>query len=177
PVGPLTRLGASGRADRTGFRRAAEELAAYPLPVFCEDWSLPVGGFAQWSRYLAESRRVAPHMRASTIALGVTASCLAWPGPVNNPQHRLRVRTSTPLLVTNSWYDPATPYQWAQAVADQVGDRGRLLTYQGWGHGVYGRTPCTTGAVDRYLIDRALPRRGATCAPAADPEPQERAGT
>ncbi|WP_440899934.1 alpha/beta hydrolase, partial [Actinosynnema sp.] len=39
-----------------------------------------------------------------------------------------------------------------------------LLTYEGWGHGVYGRGACVDGAVDRYLVDLAVPREGTRCA-------------
>ncbi|SDZ63617.1 alpha/beta hydrolase fold [Asanoa ishikariensis] len=139
------------------------EVAELPLPVVCGDWSLPIDGYAQMSRYLDKSRAVAPHLRVSTGALAPTMVCLGWQGTVNNPQHRLRVNTSTPLLLINAQHDPATPYAWARNVADQLGDNGRLVTYQGWGHGAYLRTACTTGYVDRFLIDRKLPPIGATC--------------
>ncbi|MEV4760893.1 alpha/beta hydrolase [Micromonospora sp. NPDC049559] len=162
---PVTGTARAGAARAAASAADGAELVGYPLAVFCEDWSLPIGSHAEFSRYLDMSRAVAPHLRASPMAVGVTAGCLGWT-KVNNPQHRLRVRTSIPLLVLNSRYDPATPYEWGVAVARQLGDRGRFVAYQGWGHGAYGRTDCVTGHVDRYLVGRALPPRTATC-PAA----------
>lgn len=53
-------------------------------------------------------------------------------------------------------------------VAGQLGAEGVLLTYQGWGHIVDGRSGCVDDAVDRYLATRALPARGGDC-PAAPP--------
>jgi hypothetical protein len=47
-------------------------------------------------------------------------------------------------------------------------DTATLLTYEGWGHGVYGRSECVTGAFDAYLISGALPPRGTHC-PAVPP--------
>jgi hypothetical protein len=51
-----------------------------------------------------------------------------------------------------------------------------LLTYQGWGHGLYvsptgpGRSPCTDTAITHYLISLHLPAPPATC-PAIEPPP------
>ncbi|WP_433344321.1 alpha/beta hydrolase [Micromonospora sp. CA-111912] len=52
---------------------------------------------------------------------------------------------------------PRTGHEWATNVSQQLGKHGRLLTYEGWGHGSYQRTPCTISAVDRYLIDLVAP--------------------
>lgn len=68
----------------------------------------------------------------------------------------------------NALHDPATPYSWAEGTARQIGRAGRLLTCEGWGHGVYGRGVCATGAFDRYLVSLTLPARGSRC-PAVPP--------
>ncbi|MFC5922763.1 alpha/beta hydrolase [Micromonospora vulcania] len=141
-----------------------EDLTEYALLAFCADWALPVNGFAEWNRYLQLSRATAPHLRASPLSVRFTALCLGWTAV--NPQHRLEVRTNTPLLVLNGRYDPATPYDGAGQVARQLGGRGALLTYEGTGHGSYPRTECTRSGVERYLIQRAVPPAGASC-PAA----------
>ncbi|MFE9914340.1 alpha/beta hydrolase [Micromonospora sp. NPDC005553] len=141
-----------------------ENLTEYALPAFCQDWSLPIDGFADWNRYLDLSRATAPHLRASPLAVRFAAVCLGW--TATNPQHRLQVRTSAPLLVLNGRYDPATPYDGAQRVVRQLGSRGHLLTYEGSGHASYPRTECTRRQVERYLITRTTPPVGASC-PAA----------
>ncbi|MEU1588429.1 alpha/beta fold hydrolase [Micromonospora sp. NPDC005710] len=141
-----------------------EDLTEYALPAFCQDWSLPVDGFDEWKRYLELSRAAAPHLRASPLAVRFAAICLGW--TANNPQHRLRVRTSVPLMVLNGRYDPATPYDGALRVVRQLGSRGYLLTYEGSGHASYPRTECTRRQVERYLITRTTPPIGASC-PAA----------
>ncbi len=143
---------------------ASGALQPYPVPVFCEDWSLPVSGFAQFQREFALSEAVAPQLRVSSVAWPVFALCLGWPGPVNDPQARLDVHADVPLLELNSVHDPATPYAWAVDDAAALGSAARLVTYLGWGHGAYPHTSCTQGTVDDYLIDLTLPEPGATCA-------------
>jgi hypothetical protein len=87
------------------------------------------------------------------------------PESVNNPQHRLRVRGTPPILLPSTRYDPVSGYNWATNVARQLGDRGRLLTYDGWGHGSYTTSTCMRDAIDRYLVDRAVPAAGTRCPP------------
>ena len=91
------------------------------------------------------------------------SACLGWPQPVANPQHRLRVRTRTPLLLINGRHDPASGYNWATEVARQLGRHGVLLTFDGPGHGSYNRSLCVEKAVDAYLISLTVPARGTVC--------------
>jgi pimeloyl-ACP methyl ester carboxylesterase len=145
-------------------------LSQYPLPVFCEDWSLPVSGFAQFQRDFALTNAVAPQLRTSPVAWPVFASCLGWTGPVNDPQQRLNVHADVPLLELNSVHDPATPYVWALDDAAQLRSAARFVTSLGWGHGAYPHSDCTEGIVDDYLINRTLPAPGATCAAVPPPD-------
>ena len=163
-------LSATVRARLSPPRAQSPELVENPFEaVFCQDWSLPVRDYAEFARHLRRIGRLAPDMRYSPLALIVT-SCLGTPTPINNPQHRLDVRGSRTLLLTNSLHDPATGYNWAANAARQLGRSAVLLTYEGWGHGVYAREACSTGVVDRYLIGLRLPPRGARC-PGVEPTP------
>jgi hypothetical protein len=149
----------------------APETVADPLPaIFCSDWSLPVRDYPEYARLLRRLSAIAPDLYPR--ALLAPAICLGHPTRVDNPQRRLKVRGSIPLLLINSLHDPATGYNWATNVARQLGREGVLLTYQGWGHTSYATSPCLRDAVDRYLTTRALPARGSTCpaiAPAGAP--------
>jgi pimeloyl-ACP methyl ester carboxylesterase len=145
-------------------RTASGPVPYPPLAIFCADYDLPVRDYREYAAHLRRSRALAPDMRYGTFAVYGTAACLGWPKPVANPQHRLVVRHSaTPLLLVNARHDPATGYAWAVGVARQLGDEAVLLTYEGWGHIVYGRSTCVDRAVDRYLITRRPPARGASC--------------
>jgi len=139
--------------------------------VICADWFLPITGFRDLRRRLAILARRAPQMLASPLAISATVACLGWPSPPAYPQRLLTPPAGMgPILLVNARHDPATAYAWAERVAAQLGAGATLLTYEGWGHVVYDRSPCVAGAVDRYLLTLVVPRPGTSC-PAIEPEP------
>ncbi|MEV1050074.1 alpha/beta fold hydrolase [Streptomyces sp. NPDC059017] len=90
--------------------------------------------------------------------------CATWPataaspytGPWNRP-------TANPVLVVNTLYDPATPYQGALAMTRQLANA-RLLTVEGYGHSsVVNPSLCVDDHERRYLVDGVLPPPGAVC--------------
>jgi hypothetical protein len=74
--------------------------------------------------------------------------------------------------------DPATPYEGAVALTEQLGNA-VLLTMDGDGHGVYGgNSSCIDSATDSYLVAGTLPAEDTVCeqevpfaAPAPAPAP------
>lgn len=165
-------IGALARPNWPGYAQAIQSLSTGtpvqagvpPLTtaVFCNDWPVPLRDYAEYAELVTTAAAVAPDVRYGAGLVAV-ASCLGWPPPVRNPVHVPRVRTNIPLLLLNALHDPRTGYEWATHVAAQLGTHGRLVTYEGWGHGSYGSTDCTTTAVDRYLIDLVLPPPGTRC--------------
>ncbi|SEG17594.1 TAP-like protein [Nonomuraea solani] len=137
------------------------EIAELPTAILCEDFNLGVRNYREYADVMRGSNAVAPDMRYNPMPMGDMPICQGH--PVNNPQHRLRYTGSAPLLVGNSLHDPDTPYVWSANVARQLGPKATLLTYEGWGHGIYGMTECTTVAMDAYLISLTVPARGARC--------------
>ncbi|TMR95620.1 alpha/beta fold hydrolase [Nonomuraea basaltis] len=136
--------------------------------VFCQDYLLPIRDYREYAAHLRRSAAIAPDMLVSAAAHPLTAACLGTPAPNPNPQHRLRVDGTPTLLLGNALHDPATAYPWAVNAALQIGREARLLTYEGWGHGIYGRGECPTVAIDRYLASLSVPSKGARC-PAIPP--------
>jgi pimeloyl-ACP methyl ester carboxylesterase len=136
--------------------------------VMCTDGRHPAHGTA-WPTAAARADRRAPYFgRAWAWA---SAQCArdrwtvrdedAYTGPFNH-------RTRYPVLVVGSYWDPATNY--ADAVkSSRLLPNSRLLSSNNWGHTAYGTSPCATGTVDRYLINRVLPARGATCVGSQQP--------
>ncbi|GII85227.1 peptidase [Sphaerisporangium siamense] len=145
-------------------------VANFPIPILCQDFDFNVSSFKEYNAILRRSAKLAPDMRYGPVNVRVTPVCFAQPTPIPNPQERLRVRGSAPLLLGSSLHEPTSPYQWTLGAARQLGKYARVLTYEGWGHGIYGWSDCTTGTIDRYLISRALPPPGARC-PAVEPFP------
>lgn len=78
------------------------------------------------------------------------------PGPVTAPG-------ADPILVVGTTGDPATPYEWAEALAEQLSS-GVLLTYEAAVHTAYlSGSDCIDGAVDRYLLNGSVPDPGLRC--------------
>jgi pimeloyl-ACP methyl ester carboxylesterase len=74
---------------------------------------------------------------------------------------------SPTVLVVGTTYDPASPYEAARALVDELG-QARLLTLDADGHGAYGGTSaCIDDTVDRYLRSGVLPAAGTRCHPDA----------
>ena len=68
-----------------------------------------------------------------------------------------------PIMVIGTTRDPATPYQWAESLADQL-EPGFLVTREGDGHTGYNQgNACVDQAVEDYLIEGTVPEQGLTC--------------
>ncbi|MCQ4212150.1 alpha/beta hydrolase [Streptomyces longispororuber] len=90
-------------------------------------------------------------------------NCGYWPVKPTGEPHRITADGAAPIVVVGTTRDPATPYPWAEALADQLSS-GRLLTYDGDGHTAYGRgSDCIDGAIDTYLLDGTPPTDGKRC--------------
>ncbi|GHS85495.1 alpha/beta hydrolase [Actinomycetota bacterium] len=89
--------------------------------------------------------------------------CSQWPVPEVGGLDSYAAEGAAPILVVGTTNDPATPYAWAQRLADLLSS-GTLLTYEGEGHTAYGRSnSCISDAVDGYLIDGTVPAEGTRC--------------
>lgn len=157
----------NAKAILTPPAAARQEVINDPTFVFCQDYDVPVRDYREWARHLRRSAAIAPDMLVSAAAHPITIACAGSPA-APNPQHRLRVDGTPTLLLGNALHDPATGYPWAVNAARQIGREARLLTYEGWGHGIYGRGDCPTTAIDQYLVSVTAPGKGARC-PAVPP--------
>ena len=117
---------------------------------------------AGFAAYEAEFRAAAPRLGVQALSLGLV--CASWPvKPVPN-QLPLAAEGAPPILVIGTVGDPATPVQWAQALADEL-DSGVLLEAEGGRHTsfVLGGVPCVDDAGVRYLVDLTVPAPGTHC--------------
>jgi hypothetical protein len=134
--------------------------------IWCTDSENPDDPYA-WPRAAAEASKDAPHFAAPWTSF--TQACATWPAKDKDRYlGPFTTRTSSPVLLINNRFDPATSYEGAEAVTDLL--RGsRLLTLDGWGHVAIGRSACIDGYVVNYLLDGVLPPVGATCHPEVQP--------
>ncbi|MEU8434387.1 alpha/beta hydrolase [Streptomyces sp. NPDC029216] len=92
-----------------------------------------------------------------------TLNCTYWPVKATGTPKPLTARGAAPIVVVGTTRDPATPYKWAQSLADQL-DSGTLLTYDGDGHTAYGRgSDCIDTAINHYLLEGSPPAPGKRC--------------
>ncbi|MEU0525342.1 alpha/beta hydrolase [Streptomyces niveus] len=90
-------------------------------------------------------------------------NCAAWPTEATGTPHRIAAKGAPPILVVGTTRDPATPYKWAQSLAEQLSS-GVLLTYDGDGHTAYGRgSDCVDTAINTYLLEGTPPANGKKC--------------
>ncbi|MEX1078506.1 MAG: alpha/beta hydrolase [Homoserinimonas sp.] len=108
-----------------------------------------------------ELARLAPVL-GPQMSYGGT-SCSEWPFEANRLRVPIAASGSGPIVVVGTTNDPATPYTWAQSLADQL-ENGHLVTYNGEGHTAYNKSnSCVNDAVDRYFIDGTVPETDPLC--------------
>ncbi|WP_130799922.1 alpha/beta hydrolase [Streptomyces otsuchiensis] len=91
-----------------------------------------------------------------------TLMCAAWPVEAKGTPAPVEAAGAADILVVGTTRDPATPYGWSEALAEQL-ESGVLLTYDGDGHGAYGENACVDEVVGAYLLDGVSPEEGARC--------------
>lgn len=89
--------------------------------------------------------------------------CADWPAPPTGTREALTAAGAAPILVIGTTNDPATPYEWSVALADQLAS-GVLITRVGEGHTGYNKgNACVDEAVDAYFVDGTVPADGLRC--------------
>jgi pimeloyl-ACP methyl ester carboxylesterase len=75
----------------------------------------------------------------------------------------IRAEGAAPILVLGTTRDPATPFKWAQALAEQL-DSGVLVERDGDGHTAYNAdNDCINEIVEHYLVDGDVPADQTEC--------------
>ena len=125
----------------------------------CLDFQAPtdVAVYTSWAKKLQGS---APHF-AQLIAYNDLV-CAFWPIPAARTPAAVRAKGAPPIVVVGSTGDPATPYAWAVALSKEL-DSGVLVTRKGEGHTGYHASSCVQRAIDAYLVDLKVPKKGLTC--------------
>ena len=104
--------------------------------------------------------------------------CAYWPVPPAIQPGPVHAAGAPAIVVIGTTGDPATPYQWAQALASQLGPAGVLLTHVGEGHTSLGQSACVNDAVTTYLINLTPPPTRSVCGNGSGPpSPSPSSGT
>ncbi|MFJ7249140.1 alpha/beta hydrolase [Kitasatospora sp. NPDC098652] len=159
--------------DGTGLLKLSDAYygreadGSYPNLMFantavnCLDLPAPFRSPEDVQRAVPDFERASPHFGRDMAWMALT--CAYWPVRATGAAHTIRAAGAAPIVVIGTTRDPATPYEWARALAGQL-ESGRLLTYDGDGHTAYGRhSSCVDGAVDHFLLTGEAPEQGKRC--------------
>ena len=144
------------------FQSAGSNSTLARLAINCLDYQVE-GDMTSWAARDQEMEQVAPHF--GQMAVISDLACQSWGHTGTQPPKALHAKGAAPILVIGTTGDPATPYEWAKALAGQL-ESGQLLTWEGNGHTAYanaGHGPCITKAVDTYLLTGTMPKEDLTC--------------
>ncbi|MFH8755452.1 alpha/beta hydrolase [Streptomyces atroolivaceus] len=118
----------------------------------------------------AEARALLPEFRELSPVFGpflawdTAGWCAGWPVEGEHDTPEASAPGAAPILVIGTTGDPATPYEGARRMADELGEGvGVMLTNKGEGHGSYGESACVTSLVDAYFLEGKVPADGRTC--------------
>jgi pimeloyl-ACP methyl ester carboxylesterase len=108
-----------------------------------------------------EFERASPTFGA-IFAYGLS-SCAQWPISGVRDPGPLTAEGAEPILVIGTSRDPATPLEWAEALASQLSS-GVLVVRDGDGHTGYNAgNACVDDIVESYLVSGTVPRSGVRC--------------
>ncbi|GAA3096188.1 alpha/beta hydrolase [Streptosporangium carneum] len=127
--------------------------------VNCVDSSFPQSS-SDFAAAARDSLKDAP-MFGPYIMWG-SLPCAYWPVK-QVPRPKIDAPGAAPIMVVGTERDPATPYEWAKSLADQLSS-GILVDFDGDGHTAYrSGSTCVDRLVDDYLINLVVPKDGVRC--------------
>ena len=152
-----------GRLDDGSYRDNSFDAF---LAVTCLDRGAPppLPGPAD----IAAWREASPTFGAD-LAWATALRCREWPHGSRPPVRPAPGAALPPILIVATTGDPATPYPWAEVLAQQLGTA-TIVTYEGLGHLAYNAPipeaarACIDAAVDAFLLDGVVPAAGLRCA-------------
>ncbi|MCM2389047.1 alpha/beta hydrolase [Streptomyces albipurpureus] len=152
----------NGRDDKGDYTTRDHSQRA----ISCADTKGKVSAADVRARHLADFTKVSP-VFGPYLAWDLAGWCADWPVPGEWVTPEVSAKSADPILVIGTTGDPATPYEGAQKMADELGQGvGVLVTNKGEGHGAYGTSKCVTKTVDGYLLEGKVPVDGKTCSDA-----------
>ncbi|AYY11717.1 alpha/beta hydrolase [Actinobacteria bacterium YIM 96077] len=114
------------------------------------------------AREMAEEFEDASPIFGQFMAWGDLA-CDEWPVESDYDRTQISGTGADPILVLGTTGDPATPFEWAESLAEQL-DSATLLTYDAFVHTAYlSGSDCVDDTVDEYLLEGTPPEEDLVC--------------
>lgn len=132
------------------------------LAIYCVDYPVETDPvvLADQQRQLQEASPTT-YLPTPPIA---DPTCSNWPyGYQGDGIGELTGAGADDMLVVSTTGDPATPYEWGVALADQL-ESAHLVTFTGEGHTAYPQgDECIVSTVDDYLLEGTVPAQDPNC--------------
>ena len=146
---------------------ASKSVSAYDntwsvfLAVTCHDVGWPRDPQV-YKQAIAEDRQKFPLFGAASAN---TMPCAYWNIEHSEPPVPVETDGPTNILIAQHRRDPVTPLSNGQRINEKFGDRSRLLTVEGSGHGVYvlGKNTCAQTVITDYLVSGTMPHADSEC--------------
>ncbi|MEV0220461.1 alpha/beta hydrolase [Streptomyces sp. NPDC050704] len=153
---------ADGYNERDPSGRYATVTHSQRVISCLDDKSRPTPEEAK--KLLPEFRRISP-VFGESMGWDTAGWCHDWPVAGQHDTPEVSAPGAQPVLVVGNTGDPATPYEGARKMADELGKGvGVQLTWKGDGHGAYGSgSDCVDSTVNDYLLDGTVPKDGKVC--------------
>ena len=147
-------------ADRNPGGQYAGNIMEVIYAVNCLD-KADTSDLAERRRLAEESLKQAPTW--GPFLMWSSQPCGVWPVKASGASEKIAAEGAPPIVVIGTTRDPATPYEWAVRLRDQLADAS-LITFDGDGHTAYTRSnQCVDGAVDAYYLKGTVPQDGLRC--------------
>jgi len=152
----------NGRSDDGRYQ---DNTVAVYTAATCLDGSY--GGGLEGTRATLDAIEAAAPTVGKYVAYGdwvhIDVTCQNWPVPSVVTAAPIAAAGAAPIMVVGTTNDPATPYAWAQAMAEQL-ESGVLVTRAGEGHTAYAQgNACIDRTVDAYLVEGTVPATDPLC--------------
>lgn len=151
----------AGRPPGTGAPSPSDNGWSVFLAVTCNDVEWPED-VQSYRRAVAEDREKYPLYGAA--AANITP-CAYWQLGPSEPPVRIDSAGPADVLILQNRRDPVTPLRGGELLDEKFGERSRLVTVDGSGHGVYvlGTNPCASEVATAYLVDGTMPEQDVAC--------------
>jgi pimeloyl-ACP methyl ester carboxylesterase len=131
------------------------------LAVTCNDVEWPED-VETYRRAVAEDRERYPLYGAA--AANITP-CAYWPHEPAEAPVKITDKGPANVLLLQNRRDVPTPHRGGEMLRQKFGDRARLVSVDGSGHGVYaiGDNACAWNTATSYLVDGKMPKHDVSC--------------
>lgn len=131
------------------------------LAVTCNDTDWPED-LATYRANTAADREAHPMYGGAGANVN---ACAFWPNEPLEPQVEITDEGPANVLIVQNELDVATPFPGAELTREAFGDRARLVSVDGFGHGVYvyGGNACALNTTTAFLLGGDLPKEDVHC--------------